>query len=103
MLFFACLLAFFWGCAWAAFLQFVPFGRWLVRQRTWITVVVGVGVDLLLARMVVPWEYWWPAVLIVCLSALGIVARSLANEAGEWEELLRVLRGRCNGHEEGRE
>jgi len=81
-------LAAVWGGIWAAFIQFVPIGRFLATKRTWITVVVGVGVDLLIAWLVVPWEIWWKVVLIVAVSSVPIIVRSLANEWGEWREVL---------------
>jgi len=43
-----CLGALCWGILLAVFLQFSRMGRFLAVERTWITVVVGVGVDLLI-------------------------------------------------------
>jgi len=40
------LLALVWGGIWAAFLQWTRPGWFLANKRTWLTVVVGVGVDL---------------------------------------------------------
>lgn len=70
-------LAFFWGCAWAWYLQFTRQGQFLVLRRTWITVVIGVGVDLLVAY---PADYW-VVVMVISVSALGIIFRSLWNES----------------------
>ena len=89
---FALLLALIWGCIWAAFLQFVPLGRYLALRRTWITVVAGVGADLLIALLVIPWAYWWPLAAIVALSALPIIARSLVNEYRETQEEIDDLK-----------
>lgn len=79
----ACILALIWGSLWAAFLQFNRFGRWLARKRTWITVVVGVGVDLLIMRRVIPKDAWLKVVTIITFSSLSIIFRSLYNELHE--------------------
>ena len=88
---FILLLALIWGAIWAAFLQFVPLGRFLAIRRTWLTVVVGVGVDLLIALAIVPWPTWWPLAAVVALSALPIVARSLINEYRENQDQVDAL------------
>lgn len=74
-----CLMALFWGIGLACFLQFHRMGKFLAEERTWLTVTVGVGVDLLLGIGATWWEIW----LIVAFSSLGIVWRSLRNEAHE--------------------
>lgn len=71
------ILALFWGISWALFLQFVPAGRWLAARRTWITVVVGVGVDLAILRMVLGFDAWLLVAGIFALSGVGVIARSL--------------------------
>jgi hypothetical protein len=86
------LLAAIWGGIWAAFIQFVPLGRFLAQKRTWITVVVGVGVDLAIAKLIIPWEYWKWMGLIIGASSLAIILRSLINEWGEWRELFDVFK-----------
>lgn len=73
-------LALIWGAIWAAFLQLTPWGHYLAVRRTWITVVVGVGIDLLLMLLVVPLATWFLIVGIIAASAIGIIARSLYNE-----------------------
>jgi len=78
-------LALFWGCLWAAFLQFVRIGQWLAEKRTWVTVVIGVGVDLLIAWFVIDVESWVRVALIVAASGLGIIYRSIYNEHHERE------------------
>jgi len=87
-------LALFWGVLWAAILQWTQFGRWLAYKRTWITVVVGVGVDLLLALPLLPFAYWRRLLTIIGLSSLGIIARSLLNELSEERDVIRAARGR---------
>jgi len=76
-------LGLFWGAVWAAFLEWIPFGRFLVKRRTWITVVVGVGGDLAIALGTVDFEAWQQVTLIVAASALPIILRSLLHESGE--------------------
>jgi hypothetical protein len=85
------ILAFVWGGIWAAFIQFVPIGRFLARKRTWITVVIGVGVDLIIALAIVDKETWLKIVAIITLSSVFIIVRSLANESREAEELLHGI------------
>lgn len=80
MVFLAIILALFWGMLWAAFLQWNEYGRYLALRRTWVTVVIGVGVDLLIALMVVRLEVWLVVCAIVIASSLGIITRSLYNE-----------------------
>lgn len=91
---FAYFLAFFWGVLWAALLQWTQFGRWLAVKRTWITVVVGVGIDLLLALPLLPWAYWRRLVTIIGLSSAGIIGRSLINELNEERDVIRAARYR---------
>jgi hypothetical protein len=70
------LLAFGWGFAWAAYLQFTDHGRFLAIERTWLTVVVGIGVDLLIAYQ----ADWWTVMMVISVSSVGIIIRSLWNE-----------------------
>lgn len=77
---FVTFLALIWGVLWAAYLQHSRYGHYLAVRRTWISVVIGVGVDLLLALLVVPLESWLLCCLVIFASSLGIIARSLYNE-----------------------
>lgn len=79
----ASFLAIAWGIAWAYCLQFTQWGRWLAFKRTWITVVIGVGVDLIILLLVLPVRHVMRVLYIVALSSLGIIARSLHNELRE--------------------
>jgi len=83
-----CLGALCWGILLAVFLQFSRMGRFLAVERTWITVVVGVGVDLLIGIGAAWWQMW----LIVACSSVGIIARSLINEHQETEPALNRYR-----------
>ena len=77
---FLALLALVWGGVWAFCLSYFEWGRWLALHRTWITVVVGVGVDLGILYAALPWESWWIVAAVFALSAVGIVIRSIAQE-----------------------
>lgn len=85
-----------WGLLLALFLQFTTIGRWLAIHRTWVTVVIGVGIDLLIALAILPLGLWGKVVLIFALSSVAIIARSLVNELAETEELIN---GNGNGEE----
>lgn len=79
-------LAFLWGGGWAAFIQFNRYGKFLARERTWITVVVGIGIDLIIAF---PWagshSDWYTVAGVIAASAVGIIIRSLHNEQKQAE------------------
>lgn len=91
---FALLFAVIWGMVWAAFLQFSELGRFLAAQRTWVTVVIGVGGDLIIALACLPFEAWWRMVAIVAASSIGIITRSLINEKADNVSLRGLLSGR---------
>lgn len=79
------LLAFVWGWAWAAMLN-TERGLFLARKRTWLTVVVGVGVDLLLMLPLLGLDAWLLACAVVGMSSVGIVHRSIMQEQEADEE-----------------
>lgn len=96
MLVLALVLALVWGVCWSVFLQFHPLGRFLAIKRTWITVVIGVGMDLMIALLVVEVEAWLKMAAIIVLSSMGIIARSLVNELREIRgELDAIKKTRC--------
>jgi hypothetical protein len=76
-------LAALWGASWAACLQFTQWGRWLAFKRTWLTVVVGVGVDLAIMTIALPFRFVAMAAALISISSLGIIGRSLYNELAE--------------------
>lgn len=93
MLPFAVSLAVLWGVLWALFLQHVELGRFLAQRRTWLTVVVGVGIDLAILLIILsPWVVL-QILAVVAASAVGIVARSIYNEWADEHELLEELDG----------
>ena len=71
------LAGFFWGATWAAFLQFNRQGQFLAERRTWLTVVIGVGLDMLIAY---PGD-WFTVALVISVSSVGVIFRSLWNES----------------------
>lgn len=79
----ALLLAVVWGAVWALFLQLHGWGQWMAVKRTWLTVIVGVGGDLLILLIVLDWHTWAAVAAIVAASSLGVVGRSLYNEHRE--------------------
>lgn len=70
-----------WGILWATYLQFNRYGQFLVEKRTWVTVVVGIGVDLIISY---PWiggkGDWFTVTAVISASSIGIISRSLINE-----------------------
>lgn len=88
---FAYLFALAWGAIWAVFLQFHPHGQFLARERTWITVVVGIGGDLLILLFVLPVDVWIHVLAIVALSSVPIIVRSLINEQSSSQEIINVI------------
>jgi len=83
-------LAFVWGILWALFLQCTRTGHYLAVRRTWIAVIVGLGVDLLLALLVIPKDAWSYIVAIIVASSVGIIMRSVYNERQD-EKALEAL------------
>ncbi|MCB9136724.1 MAG: hypothetical protein H6642_00080 [Caldilineaceae bacterium] len=73
-------LATIWGFAWAAVLQFTRWGRWAAVQRTWLTVVIGTGANLLLLVPLFEMGQWLAIAGVFALSSIGIIARSIHNE-----------------------
>ena len=88
MLLSACLLGALWGIGWAMFLWMSAVGRWLRLRRTWLTVVVGVGMDLLIVRMAVDVAAWLVMVGVVACSGQGVVAMAWGGEYGDHRELM---------------
>jgi hypothetical protein len=90
----ALILAFVWGGVWAAFLQFTVAGQFLAKRRTWITVVVGVGGDMLIALLCISFGDWARMGMIIALSAVAIIVRSLFNEWYETNEIIRAFKNK---------
>ncbi len=88
---FAIFLGLVWGLIWALFLQTYP-GRFLAARFTWLTVVVGIGLDLLIALLVVPLDIWLWLVAIIAASSVPIIGRSLFNELRDMQLLIKMRR-----------
>src|SRR5574341_46045 len=89
--FLALILALIWGAIWALFLQ-TYHGRFLAARLTWLSVVIGIGVDLLILLLVVPLAEWLIVGGVIAASSLSIIARSLINESHDQRALLRMQR-----------
>jgi hypothetical protein len=80
----AAIVATVWGALWAAFIQFNYHGRFLAARLTWLSVVIGIGVDLLILALVIPLDAFIAVVTVIGASSLPIIARSLLNESSDW-------------------
>lgn len=85
-------LAFIWGVSFALFLQYVPAGRFLAKHRAWLAVVIGVGVDVLILAWVLPVGHLLMIFAVFGASAIGVIARSLANERNEIQDALSYVK-----------
>jgi uncharacterized membrane protein YcjF (UPF0283 family) len=86
----AVMVAAIWGGLWAAFLQFNYHGRFLAARMTWLCVVIGVGVDLLILACVLDFYAWLVVCAVVAASAVAIIIRSLVNESQDWRRYVRL-------------
>lgn len=64
----------------AIILQVTSFGRWLAAERTWLSVVIGVGYVTLFMRLLGPAPTWWLWLVAWGVAGAPLVARSLWNE-----------------------
>ncbi len=92
---FALFLALVWGVIWAVTLQVTRTGKVLVARLTWLAVVIGVGVDLLIITIVVQLDVVFLAACIIGVSAIPIITRSIRNELIDYHKLLQ--KARTNG------
>ena len=76
---FGMVLAAIWGTGYAVFLQTYP-GRFLAARLTWLSVVVGIGVDAAIVGLVFGLAEALLVTGIIGASAAPIVLRSLINE-----------------------
>lgn len=58
------------------YLQHTRHGEFLAKERTWVTVVIGISADLAIAF---PGD-WWTVTAVIGASSVGVIARSLWNE-----------------------
>lgn len=85
----AALLSAIFGVVYALSLQHTARGRALAVRMTWLSVVIGVGGDLLISLLVIPFKSWQRVAGVFALSAVGLIARSLINEIGDVVEANR--------------
>ena len=88
-------LAFIWGILWAMTIQFVPVAVFLAQKRTWLTVVIGIGIDVAIGFLAAldaptPFAAWAYQFFVIALSSVGIITRSLVNESNEHKEIIDV-------------
>ena len=88
---FGILLGLAWGIAYAAFLQFTAIGRYIVERVTWLSVVIGVGADLMIAGLFIGWPIVLAVGAIIGASSIGIIARSLIHYQKDHDAFLRIL------------
>lgn len=77
---FVLLLGVIWGLIIAGLIEFTSLGRWIAERMTWLSVVAGVGGDLLLLLLLMDGQgrvMWWQVVALVALSSLGVIYRGL--------------------------
>lgn len=87
----AALIALIWGILWSLALSMTRLGRYLVTQETWLTVVLGVGADLLLCRLFLPLGQWLRVISVVAASSVGIITRSLLLQHDRHAEAVSLL------------
>jgi hypothetical protein len=85
------ILAFIWGAVLALFLQKTRLGAFLADKRTWVTVVAGVGVDLLIARRVLGWKQLGQVIAVFTVSSVPVITRSLLNENSSHQEIIDAI------------
>jgi hypothetical protein len=87
----AALAGIIWGGCWALYLQTTTLGRYLANHMTWLTVVIGVGVDLAILLAVLPLDAWLAVLAVVGGSAIPIIGRSLVNMMRTMQDAVSVL------------
>lgn len=82
------ILGLMWGVGYAWFLQTRSSGRFLAARYTWLTVVIGDGACLLIARLVLGTTEWLTVCAIFTLAGIPIIARSLLNDQRDAQAML---------------
>lgn len=103
MLLFALLLAFVWGVAVAVFIEYTELGRWIAEHLTWLSVVIGIGGDLLILLVLLDEAgrvAWWQMVAVIGLSSLGVICRGLVVSYRYFKRLMQHAQdaGEERGH-----
>jgi len=87
---FSLLLAGIWGTLYALWLQRTRQGAFLAARMTWLSVVIGCSVNLLIALLVIDISAWLMLVGLFVASGIPIVIRSLLNEHRLQMDVLNV-------------
>jgi len=85
---FGLVIAAIWGVLWATFLNHTYAGRFMAARLTWLTVVIGIGVDLIIALFIVPLDAWLRIAGIITASSIAVIARSLINQSADHRDLI---------------
>lgn len=90
---FALLLALIWSCLVAAFIGATKQGRWVAEHLTWLTVVVGVGGDLLIMLLVADAQgrvLWWHVLAVFVVSGIPVSVQNIGKLYRKWLEVMDV-------------
>lgn len=95
MVHFAYILALFWGAFYALFLYGTPWGKTLLVHVTWVATSIGVGVDLLILLSLTEGGMvaWLDVLLVIGLSAIGVIVAGLIELHGMLRRIVRGGRG----------
>ena len=97
---FSLILATIWGIIWATFLNRTYAGRFMAARLTWLTVVIGIGVDLAIALFIVPLDAWLRVAGLITASSIAIITKSLLNSANEHRDLIESEHDKQNQNSE---
>lgn len=89
-----------WGLIWAVVLQKTYVGKFMAARLTWLTVVVGIGVDLFIVLLVAPLEMWLQVVAVIAASSVAIIVRSIWNEVRDAQQLVKIRHEHEDAHSE---
>lgn len=90
-------LAGIWGSVYAVWMQRTHAGAFISARYTWLSVVIGVGVTLLIALIVIDIHTWLVLVALFAASGTPIVIRSLVNEHRLNQAVLNAQTTRTTG------
>jgi len=76
----------------ALILQKTKQGQWLAGRRTWLSVVLGVGLVLLASLILIPREHWFIIVGAFGIAGAPICIRSFLNEYHDEKASLNLAR-----------
>ena len=77
---FVLLLGAIWGVIIAVAIEYTALGRWIAERMTWLSVVAGVGGDLLLLLLLADEAgrvLWWQVAAVIAVSSAGVIYRGL--------------------------